>query len=114
MELYNYKATVLRILDGDTIELNIDLGFTVHWKSTCRFYGINTPELKSKDAQERKRAKEARDFTSECLPIGASVIVKSKELDKYGRPLVDLYYGEDNIHLNQLLLDKKLANILNY
>jgi len=104
--LYTYEATVLRIVDGDTVELNIDLGFTVHWKSSCRFYGINTPELKSADPVLRKKAKLAKAQTETYLPVGCKVTIVSRELDKYGRPLVDIYCGENySIHLNQWLVD---------
>jgi len=108
--LYTYEATVLRTVDGDTVELNIDLGFTIFWKSTCRFYGINTPELKAKDKQVRELAKEAKAKTEEHLPAGSKIKIVSRELDKYGRPLVDIYCGEDySLHLNQWLVDNGYA-----
>lgn len=111
-ELYTYKATVVRVLDGDTAELIIDLGFTVKWKSTCRFYGINTPELNSKDENERMLANAAKDFTKKYLNDGSVILIKSKALDKYGRPLVDIYCGENyNIHLNDELIKADLAKI---
>lgn len=110
--LYTYKATVNRVVDGDTAELIIDLGFTVKWKSTCRFYGINTPELKSRDVNIKQKAKEARLYVSNQLISGLEVLVISRELDKYGRPLVDIYYGKDfTQHINQELVDKQLAVI---
>lgn len=110
MNLYTYEATVLRIVDGDTAELNIDLGFTIFWRSTCRFYGINTPELKSKDVADREKAKEAKAQTALNLPVGSKIKIISRELDKYGRPLVDIYCGENNtLHLNQWLVDNGYA-----
>lgn len=110
--LYTYKATVNRVVDGDTAELIIDLGFTVQWKSTCRFYGINTLELKSKDAAEREMAKEAKTQTSFHLPVGSKVIIVSRDLDKYGRPLVDVYCGVDyKLHLNEWLVQNKYAKV---
>lgn len=105
--LYTYEATVLRVVDGDTAELNIDLGFTISWKSTCRFYGINTPELKSKDIAEKERAKLAKAATESHLPPGTKIKIVSRQLDKYGRPLVDIYIGD--MHLNQWLIDNKYA-----
>jgi micrococcal nuclease len=113
--LFTYKATVVRVLDGDSVELIIDLGFTVQWKSICRLYGINTPELRSKNANEKARAIAAKEFTKANLNEGSIVIIKSEELDKYGRPLVNIYCGEDyNIHLNVLLVEKGLAETLKY
>lgn len=106
--LYNYKATVNRIVDGDTVELTIDLGFTVQWKSTCRLFGINTPELISKDPLVRAKALEAKQYVIDKLPIGCVVHIASRQLDKFGRPLADIYYA-DMKHLNQELLDTGLA-----
>jgi micrococcal nuclease len=107
--LHHYKATVLRILDGDTVEMVIDLGFTVQWKSTCRLYGINTPELTSKDPLIRAKALEAKQYLIDKLVTGSTVYIKSRELDKYGRPLADLYYGASFNHVNKELLDLGLA-----
>ena len=89
--MYQYKAIVERVVDGDTVVLNIDLGFTVHWKSSCRLWGINTPELNSKDQAERLKALEAKDFVATNLPVGSEVIIHSKQLDKFGRPLVEIH-----------------------
>jgi micrococcal nuclease len=107
--LHHYRATVTRILDGDTVELVIDLGFTVQWKSTCRLYGVNTPELTSKDPLIRAKALEAKQYLIDKLPLGGQVYIKSRELDKYGRPLADVYYSADFKHINKELLDLALA-----
>jgi micrococcal nuclease len=109
-DLYTYKATVDRVVDGDTLKITVDLGFTVLWRSSCRFYGVNTPELKSKDPDTKNRAKEAKGYVTECLPIGTEILIHSRELDKYGRPLVDIYFGEEfKRHLNKELIDKNYA-----
>lgn len=105
--MYNYNATVQRVVDGDTIVLDIDLGFTIHWKSSCRLWGINTPELKSKDSATRDQALKAKQYLIDNLPIGSIVNINSKSLDKYGRPLVEVFFNEVNI--NQDLLNKELA-----
>lgn len=108
--LYTYIATIHRVLDGDTAEMTIDLGFTIGWRSTCRFYGINAPELTAKDAGVRIKAVEAKMAVQEHLGVGQKVKIVSKELDKYGRPLVDVYCGENmDLHLNQWLLDAGLV-----
>lgn len=114
-KLYTYKAKVERVIDGDTAVLVIDLGFTVQWKSSCRLYGINTYELRSKDAAEKEKAKEAKKVTENYLQPGSEVIVVSRELDKYGRPLVDIYCTENfSLHLNDWLLKQGLAKPLKY
>lgn len=111
MELYNYKAAVQKIVDGDTANLVIDLGFTIFWKSNCRLAGINAPELNAKDPALRARALEAKQYLIDKLPSGMEIRVCSRELDKYGRPVVDIYYGDGFAnHINQELLDKGLAD----
>lgn len=107
--LYNYKATVVRVVDGDTVELMIHLGFTIVWRSTCRLYGINTPELNSKDPLVRVKALEAKQYVIDKLPPGTVTYINSKQLDKYGRPLAEIYYLAEMKHLNQELLDAGLA-----
>lgn len=105
--LHHYKAIVKRIVDGDTAELAIDLGFTITWTSTCRFYGINAPELSSDDVNVKHKAEQSKQYLIDNLSIGCEVIVISRKLDKYGRPVVDVYLGDR--HINQEILDKGLA-----
>lgn len=105
--MYTYNAKVIRVIDGDTVELDIDLGFTIHWKSSCRLYGVNTPELKSSDKDERLKALEAKNFLIQELPVGSDVTINSKKLDKYGRPLVEVI--NNHININQELLVLGLA-----
>jgi micrococcal nuclease len=108
-DLYHYKAKLLKVVDGDTVRLEIDLGFTIRWVSNCRLHGINTPELNSTDLALRARALEARQYVIDTLPT--EVLVKSVRLDKYGRPLVEIYFGEGWFRcLNKELLDKQLAS----
>lgn len=99
--MYTYKSRVEKVIDGDTVRLDIDLGFTVHWKSNCRLYGINTPELNSKNPEEKIKALEAKQYLIDNLPTEVTII--SRELDKYGRPLVDIYV--DNRLINQEIID---------
>lgn len=107
MDLYHYQAVVDKIVDGDTIKVTIDLGFTVYWKSSCRLYGINTPELKSSDPLVRAKAIEAKQYLIDNLPIGTKILIHSRELDKYGRPLVEVYLNDR--HINQDILSQGLA-----
>ena len=107
--MYEYEAEVIRVIDGDTIVLRIDLGFKLSWKVSCRLHGIDCPELRSKSASERVAAKAAKDFTQGELAIGITVLVYSIELDKYGRPLVDIFYGDK--HLNEELVSNNHAKL---
>jgi micrococcal nuclease len=107
--MYTYNANVIRVVDGDTVELNIDLGFRMWMRANCRFYGINAPELHATDEAVREKAKEAKAFVEAELKVGDRVSVLSKKLDKYGRPLVRIFYGEEAKCLNDEMIEKSLA-----
>jgi micrococcal nuclease len=108
MELYNYKATVVKVIDGDTVKLNIDLGFNMSWTTPCRLAGVNTDELKAKDIVLQESAKGAKTFMEFLLKEGAKVIIKSKSLDKYKRPIVILQ-TENGMNINEELVLKGYA-----
>lgn len=109
-KLYNYKAIVTKITDGDTIWVTMDLGFDTFRTTVCRFYGINTPELKSKDPVVKQKAYEAKQFVADRLTIGSVIFVHSKEKDNFGRAIADIFYGESfEKHINQELIDAGLA-----
>ena len=107
---YHYSAKVVDIHDGDTIKVDIDLGFGVVLKSqTFRFFGINTPETKG--ATKTAGLKSAA-FVKRILKDKDIIIVSVKdEKEKFGRWLARIFYhnGEDWVNLNQELLSKGLA-----
>lgn len=109
--LYYYKAIVDKVIDGDTLNLRIDLGFKIIWDVNCRLAGINTPELKSPDPILKEGAHKAKEYVETLLKAGDEITIKSKKLDKYGRPVVEVYYSTDGIHLNTELLFQGLAKI---
>jgi len=94
--MYTYKAEVIRVIDGDTVVLNIDLGFKIYHKTSCRLAGINAPEMNSKDEEVRAAAVESKEYLMRLLPEGADVTIISKKLDKYGRPVVDFLAESNN------------------
>lgn len=101
--MYEYNAKILRIVDGDTVEVELDLGFHIKYKNTVRLVRINTAELRAKDVDERNYAKQAKEFIASLLPVDSMVLVKSTSLDKYGRILGEIMVGDLNIS------DKMLA-----
>lgn len=103
-KLYHYKAELLKIVDGDTVWLRIDLGFETYKECSCRLYGINTPELRKKEQKED--ALKAMAYL-QFLFNGDQVYVHSNKLDKYGRPLVTIYVGDVNV--NARMIEEKLA-----
>lgn len=106
---YAYKANVIRVIDGDTAELNIDLGFKLWLKRSARLTGINTPELNSSDPVERTLAQKARDALK-ALIEGKDVTVISHSLDKYGRPLVSITSA--GVNVNQYMIQQGYAVIM--
>jgi micrococcal nuclease len=89
--MFEYSAELVRIVDGDTLDADIDLGFDVHVKKRIRLYGINTPESRTRDLEEKKRGKAATLyvegwFIAHC-GRGVEFTLLSKELGKFGRVL---------------------------
>lgn len=94
---YIYEAVVRRVIDGDTISLDIDLGFG-SWlhDQHVRLAGIDTPETRTKDKEEKKRGLAAKAFVEKHLKPGDAVLLDSREFKdqsgKYGRILGDIAF----------------------
>lgn len=85
--MYQYRAEVLGIVDGDTLRLDVDLGFHTHIVTTLRIDGINAPELRADDP---KPGQKAMLQLHKFLPNGSPVVIttrKARQFDKYGRLL---------------------------
>jgi micrococcal nuclease len=107
--VYQYKAIVIRVVDGDTVVLDIDLGYNVWINESCRLSGINTPELTSTDADEKAKAMVAKKFLAKMLKVKQEVTINSKALDKYRRPLVEILVSGMSKSVNQKMIDSGLA-----
>jgi len=106
-DIYTYNAKCIRVIDGDSCVLNIDLGFKIWLKRSSRLTMINTPELNSPDEEIRLKAVAAKDALAGLIE-GKDVRIKSHRLDKYGRPEVEIVVmtpGGDGIHVNQRMID---------
>jgi micrococcal nuclease len=99
---YIYKAKVLNIVDGDTIDVEIDLGFYMYFRTRLRLSGINTPELRDKDPIVRNLAQVAKQFLVMKI-LDKQVIIHSYKKDKYGRFLAEVYLGDENINTTLLI-----------
>jgi endonuclease YncB( thermonuclease family) len=77
---YCYYATLVKVVDGDTLTLNIDCGFKHSWKVNTRLAHINTPELRSSDPVLKVKAQEAKTYLQERLPVGSVLSIISKNL----------------------------------
>lgn len=106
-DLYTYKAHVISVIDGDTLDLDVDLGFNTHLRERFRLMGINAPEIRG---AERERGLEAKLFVEALLPLGKEVLVHTfkDRKEKYGRWLANIYL-EDGRELCFMLLDAGLA-----
>lgn len=108
---YIYKAVIVKIIDGDTIDVDIDLGFNIWMKNQrLRLTGIDTPEL---SGIERTAGLQVKAYVQNILPIGSGVVLQTKKdsKEKYGRWLATVWYfdGSTWINLNQSLLDQNMA-----
>jgi endonuclease YncB( thermonuclease family) len=107
-KLYYYKAYAVSVVDGDSLHLEIDIGFhLIAFKANSRLAGINAPELNSKDPEVRAKAQAAKAALAD-LVILSDLVVKSEKLDKYGRPLVRIYAKQSDgtwLDVNKKLVD---------
>ena len=93
--MYNYNATCTRVVDGDTVDAMIDLGFGVHVKKRIRLAGINAPESRTRDKQEKILGLAAKDRLIAIMNGADNFFeLESQELGKYGRVLVRLHISK--------------------
>ena len=108
--MYEYNCQVTRVVDGDTIDCVLDLGFSILHKCRVRLYGIDTPECRTRNKDEKKRGKLAAKFLEESIKNGKKIVLRSKLKDskgKYGRVLGEVVV--DDININVAMIEKYLA-----
>ena len=109
-ELYFYNAEVTRIVDGDTIDVIIDLGFNIWIKERLRLYGLNTPETRTKDAEEKEKGLKAKKYVENQINSNSGMVqIQSFGKGKYGRVLAEVWVGKSN--LNEALISNGHAEI---
>ena len=106
--MFEYNAVVVKVVDGDTVDVDIDLGFSV-WikKQRVRLYGLDTPEARTRDKEEKKYGLLAKAKVLEHCPIGSKIKVKTqkgKSKGKYGRILGELI-SDKSVNVNKFLID---------
>lgn len=107
--MYEYAVKeFVKFVDGDTVDIVLDLGFEVYRKERIRINRIDTPEIRSKDELERKLAVEAKDYVGMWLINQKQVRIKTFKDDKYGR-LLGEFYGDNDVCLSDLLIEKGYA-----
>ena len=107
--MYTYKAKLIRIVDGDTIDAEIDLGFDTIVRKRIRLFGINTPETKTKDMNEKAKGLAAKQRLTELLNGEFVVETILNKRGKYGRVLGVVYNQVEDktrLNINEALVDE--------
>jgi endonuclease YncB( thermonuclease family) len=110
---YVFGASILKVIDGDTLILDIDCGFDIKKKTRVRLAKLDSPE------RETKSGKEAARYVSEQLAKAKKIVIKTEQTDEYGRYIGHIFYSfedadigqvyAEGIYLNDELLKKKMA-----
>tara|TARA_Y100000310_G_scaffold256144_1_gene263863 strand:+ start:5389 stop:5727 length:339 start_codon:yes stop_codon:yes gene_type:complete len=110
--MYEYKAKLLRIIDGDTIDCVIDLGFNVRLKERIRLKGIDTPETRTRDLEEKERGLAAKKRVQEAFQYSDEfTVITEIHKGKYGRILGTIMLPDRKISLNEMLLNEGHAEV---
>ena len=111
--MYTYKISLLKVVDGDTIDAEIDLGFDIKTKKRIRFMGINTPESRTRDLEEKARGLAAKERVKQLLEGCDNIQLNSHGVGKFGRCLgeilLDKVDGKEKmtlVSLNKLLVNE--------
>ena len=112
--MYEYRCTVVKIVDGDTVDVDIDLGFGIWMRNErIRLLGIDTPESRTRDKEEKKYGLAAKKYLTEMLNDEGGIVLKTKKdaEGKFGRILGELWRTTDyaDKSINQYLVDEHHA-----
>lgn len=108
--MYTYKIKkILKVIDGDTVDLEIDLGFSITIKQRVRLKDIDAPETRTKDLQEKDRGIISKSWLEIELSREGEWIIETYKEEKYGRILGILYCIGDPVTVNEKMLNLNLA-----
>jgi micrococcal nuclease len=111
--MYEYSVKkVLKVVDGDTIDVDIDLGFNVSYTQRVRLAGIDTPESRTKDLKEKALGLEVKDYLSKRLKDAKVIVIKTElpdSTEKYGRILGWIYVDGEKISVNENMIKEGYA-----
>ena len=119
---YVYEAKVLSVHDGDTISVEIDLGFELKFTDKIRFYGVNAPELKVRDEKNKLQINptgmKTLGIVNDFMKAGDTILIETikDKKEKYGRYLANIYVTKEKeqIFVNKYLLDNGLVVEMKY
>ena len=111
--MYQYRAKVLKVLDGDTVDIDLDLGFNIVLANQrVRMAGIDTPESRTTNAEEKVRGQLSKKKLAEKLPVGSYVTIETQKPDsnddKFGR-ILGIFILEDGTRVNDWLIKNNYA-----
>lgn len=105
MKPYTYKAECLRVIDGDTIDVQLDLGFNIYHKGRVRLVGIDTPESRTRDLVEKKFGLAAKQYLKDWIDEEPYILIESTKKGKFGRILGNIWNAAGTVSINQKLID---------
>jgi micrococcal nuclease len=111
--VYEYRIkSVIKVVDGDTIDVVIDLGFDISFTSRVRLAGIDTPESRTKDLKEKTLGLESKEYLKKKLDDASNVVIRTEKVnssEKYGRILGWLYINGETKSINHEMIEKGYA-----
>jgi micrococcal nuclease len=111
--MYEYFVKeVTKVVDGDTIDVIIDLGFDIMFQSRVRLAGIDTPESRTRDLKEKALGLESKEYLKKYLKDAKPVVIKTEKMnssEKYGRILGWLYVNGDTESVNDKMINDGYA-----
>ena len=109
--IYRIKS-VLKVVDGDTIDASIDLGFDISLSKRIRLAGIDTPESRTRDLEEKALGLESKEWLKKALEDAKDILIKTEKPDsteKYGRIIGHLFVNDQETSLNNQMIDEGYA-----
>lgn len=107
-----YVKKVSKVVDGDTIDVDIDLGFDISFSSRVRLAGIDTPESRTSDKAEKALGLESKAYLKNAIDSAKTVVIKTEKIDsseKYGRILGWVFLDGSDKSINQKMIDEGYA-----
>ena len=107
-----YVKKVTNVVDGDTIDVEIDLGFSISFSSRVRLAGIDTPESRTSDKAEKVLGLESKEYLKSMIKDAKSVVIKTEKMDsseKYGRILGWVYLDGSEVSINEQMISEGYA-----